>query len=768
MIPCTSPRHIWLLLMASSCLASRFVMVGGILQTEALEVHLSDAAPSRSTYTILTSQAFFGSLPSMDPTSNPRMSLSKAPEDNLLLCQNHTGGSEITDSSTTTQYGGTMMLVPRGTCSFETKAWHAQQLGAKGILIYGNLASRYDLNTTNKTEDYEYSILDITYPLELYDFDCTNGQAHIPSAMLSLDPLPYNAQQNDPLLSGESSENLCMRSATDNLESCPSKACLLTGKSSTTDGQATMEACCAWDLHIWLYQDNNFDELLMERVVIPAAYLSMQQANQLLQDMEENEVVLVTLYTRWRPQYNPAILLIWALGVSVAALAAYLSAGDYHDYIRRVLRRQERHRQGIDTTTSSRTKVNDGVERSASSARAPPEDMELTAAHALGFIIMASSSLLVLFYFKIYGIVKVFYSMGCSKAVSQVVVDPFLKRLMKKFRVRNQIIWRTNTEDFGDISLRDIMAHVIGFTLGLSWLIIAFMARDPGSITFFWIMQDIFGTCMCVMFLQVIKLNSIRVAAILLVVAFFYDIFFVFVTPLLFQGKSVMITVATSGGPPTADPLWCEKYPNDANCQGGNPLPMLLTIPRLFDFEGGSSLLGLGDIVLPGLLLSFAARFDAAKRMMGVMGGGSGSLTSYHCQERRYCCSCGLCSGGYFPPMVAAYAVGLLMANMAVQIMHMGQPALLYLVPCCLGTMVYMGWRRNELSELWDISKVIRSADNTLYGDYYSSGPSTMATSHDRHAPLPQDDDEPGIAVQTVPSALDDTGSAPFLPENDP
>lgn len=102
---------------------------------------------------------------------------------------------------------------------------------------------------------------------------------------------------------------------------------------------------------------------------------------------------------------------------------------------------------------------------------------------------------------------------------------------------------------------------------------------------------------MCILFLGIIQLNNIQVATILLIVAFLYDIFFVFLTPYLFGGESIMITVATSGGPPVADELWCEKYPYDPNCQGGDPLPMLLTIPRLFDYEGGSSLLGLGDIV---------------------------------------------------------------------------------------------------------------------------------------------------------------------------
>lgn len=246
------------------------------------------------------------------------------------------------------------------------------------------------------------------------------------------------------------------------------------------------------------------------------------------------------------------------------------------------------------------------------------------------------------------------------------------------------------------------------------------------------------------MFLQVIKLNSIRVASILLMVAFFYDIFFVFVTPLLFKGKSVMIAVATSGGPPKADPLWCEKYPDDRDCQGGDPLPMLFTIPRINDYQGGSSLLGLGDIVLPGLLLSFAARFDAAKSLLGVMGGGNGTIQSPSCPERKFCGDCGLCSGGYFAPLIVAYAVGLFMANAAVYLMQMGQPALLYLVPCCLGTMAYIGWRRGEVKDLWDGPKAIRAADAVLY---YREGANSM------HAPLPT---EEGLETTSVPSAIED------------
>jgi signal peptide peptidase-like protein 2B len=206
-----------------------------------------------------------------------------------------------------------------------------------------------------------------------------------------------------------------------------------------------------------------------------------------------------------------------------------------------------------------------------------------------------------------------------------------------------------------------------------------------------------------------------------------------------------MITVATSGGPPKADPSWCEKYPDDVDCQGGDPLPMLLTVPRIGDYQGGASLLGLGDIVLPGLLLSFAARLDAAKRLLGVISGGSGANAAYTCREDRCGGAFTICNGGYFAPLVIAYAVGLLMANTAVYVMQMGQPALLYLVPCCLGTICYMGWRRNELLDLWNGPKVIRTADTLLYGEGGHDDPGLSE--------LPT---EEGLEAPAAPSAQDE------------
>ena len=139
------------------------------------------------------------------------------------------------------------------------------------------------------------------------------------------------------------------------------------------------------------------------------------------------------------------------------------------------------------------------------------------------------------------------------------------------------------------------------------------------------------------------------------------------------------------------------------------------------------------------------------------MGGGNGALNSCGCPKQKYGGGYRFCSGGYFVPTVVAYAVGLLMANMAVYLMNMGQPALLYLVPCCLGTMSFMAWRRNELHSLWEGPKAIRTADEMPYGVYEGENPDNQ------HMAVPL---EEGQQAHAAPSAEDGDGDMALPDQN--
>src|SRR3989442_3098 len=89
--------------------------------------------------------------------------------------------------------------------------------------------------------------------------------------------------------------------------------------------------------------------------------------------------------------------------------------------------------------------------------------------------------------------------------------------------------------------------------------------------------------------------------------------------------------------------------------------------------RGRYSMLGLGDIALPGLFVSFLLRFDYLKHYTGLR--------------------------SYFYLSSIGYAVGMGMTYIGLIWMSSGQPALLYLVPTTLGVCTFAAWLRGDLKE---------------------------------------------------------------------
>jgi len=170
-----------------------------------------------------------------------------------------------------------------------------------------------------------------------------------------------------------------------------------------------------------------------------------------------------------------------------------------------------------------------------------------------------------------------------------------------------------------------------------------------------WPFQNMIGICFLCFFQRSIHLPNIKLAASLLSLMFLFDIFWVFVSPLFFS-SSVMVAVAMGGG-------------------SGEVAPMLLRIPAFNDPLGSDRMLGYGDIAIPGLLVSMLRRFDIL-------------------HDRRW-------NTGYFTLALIGYGVGLCCALVALYLMQMGQPALLYLVPGTLGTSALLSYRRGEFKRLW-------------------------------------------------------------------
>jgi len=149
-----------------------------------------------------------------------------------------------------------------------------------------------------------------------------------------------------------------------------------------------------------------------------------------------------------------------------------------------------------------------------------------------------------------------------------------------------------------------------------------------------WVANNVLGLAFSIQGIAMLSLGSFTTGCILLSGLFFYDIFWVF-------GTDVMVTVAKSF---------------DA--------PIKLLFPKnLFAEQFQFSMLGLGDIVIPGIFIALLLRFD-----------------SKHSQKAKK-----VFKKTYFNTTFIAYILGLITTMVVMHTFQAAQPALLYLVPFCLG-----------------------------------------------------------------------------------
>ena len=131
----------------------------------------------------------------------------------------------------------------------------------------------------------------------------------------------------------------------------------------------------------------------------------------------------------------------------------------------------------------------------------------------------------------------------------------------------------------------EVVTNVLGMVIAFSW----YFTRN-------WILNNILGCCMCFLFMKSLRLNKLVPGVLLLSLLFFYDIFWVFgSTKFTTGGQSVMVKVAT-----------------------GFDAPIKLLMPQMLGGRPTNrcSLLGLGDIVIPGLFIGFAIRFGRYMRQI--------------------------------------------------------------------------------------------------------------------------------------------------------
>lgn len=277
----------------------------------------------------------------------------------------------------------------------------------------------------------------------------------------------------------------------------------------------------------------------------------------------------------------------------------------------------------------------------------------LTAQDAYKFPIIGSCALFGLYYaFKNFDKEMVNFILALYFSVAGVFTltgtfSPFVSNFISSKKTYG---FKTTLPLIGEIDALLTPAELVSLVLSIVFAYYYFITKH-------FLMNNVLGISFCVQSIERISIGSYEIGAILLVGLFFYDIFWVF-------GTDVMVTVAKSFD---------------------GPIKLLFPIELATATEKGKfSLLGLGDIVIPGLFVALLLRLDAV-------------LAKVATKDAEYSAF----KKPYFHINLVFYALGLVVTVGVMYFFKAAQPALLYLVPACLSGSLLVAAYRKEFSVLF-------------------------------------------------------------------
>ncbi|OAP56611.1 hypothetical protein AYL99_08723 [Fonsecaea erecta] len=230
-----------------------------------------------------------------------------------------------------------------------------------------------------------------------------------------------------------------------------------------------------------------------------------------------------------------------------------------------------------------------------------------------------------------------------------------------------------------------------------------------------WFLTNFLGFSFCYGSLQYMTPTTAWTGTLVLSALFFYDIYFVFFTPM-------MVTVATKLDVPIK-----LLFPRPDGCvvPTGAPegSPAMEEYLQCLAKKRTMAMLGLGDIVVPGMMLAFALRFDlylyylrqAKKGQQTEENNLKPTYTSATgCWGERFWTSSKLWSmetkakrfpKTYLRATILGYLAGMVVTVIVMQVAQHAQPALLYLVPGVLLSLWGTALVKGDLKELWHYSE---------------------------------------------------------------
>ncbi|XP_074467494.1 signal peptide peptidase-like 2A isoform X2 [Sebastes fasciatus] len=284
------------------------------------------------------------------------------------------------------------------------------------------------------------------------------------------------------------------------------------------------------------------------------------------------------------------------------------------------------------------------------------------------FFVAMMSGMLVLMYFFYNILVYIIIAIFCLASASALFscLDAVMEKIgcgTGSFSIRNC-----------NMSVRSLLLAAVCVTVAVIWGV--YRNEDR----WIWILQDLLGVAFCLNFMKTISLSNFKICVVLLTLLLVYDVFFVFITPFFTaNGVSIMVQVAlgpdASGEKTQGNMVEVPAEPQASS----EKLPVVMRVPRFSAWAQNLcgmqfSILGYGDIIVPGLLVAYCSRFDVWINSRKKI---------------------------YFVCCCIAYLLGMIVTFAVMLLSGMGQPALLYLVPFTLITSAVVAWFRGEMRHFW-------------------------------------------------------------------
>ncbi|GAA6217724.1 signal peptide peptidase-like 2A isoform X1 [Lates japonicus] len=356
--------------------------------------------------------------------------------------------------------------------------------------------------------------------------------------------------------------------------------------------------------------------------------------------------MMVKLYAPPHLKIDPSIAVILLIAIVTVALGGYWSGA------------------------CERDRLNSGTAGGGGGGEHKADSGELSLYSPLKvviFVAMMCGMLVLMYYFYnvlVYIIIAIFCLASATALFS--CLDAVMEKIgcgTVSFSIRN---W--------NFSVRSLLLAAVCISIAVVWGV--YRNEDR----WIWILQDLLGIAFCLNFMKTISLSNFKICVILLSLLLVYDVFFVFITPFFTKnGVSIMVQVAlgpdASGEKTQGNMVEVPAEPQAPS----EKLPVVMRVPRFLAWAQNLcgmqfSILGYGDIIVPGLLVAYCSRFDVW----------------VNSRKKIYFVSCCI-----------AYLLGMILTFAVMLLSGMGQPALLYLVPFTLITSAVVAGCRGEMKQFW-------------------------------------------------------------------